>query len=104
MLIYEVKRLPDLSLSKYQVFADSGINGMLEVQTQFIKQLHKVLMLKNVNAHFLFQYSPKRKSGNRLKIYLFFSGGKCGICVLFKIKADYCRIEHIKLFSLESCI
>lgn len=76
MLIYEVKRLPDLSLNKYQVFADSGIDGMLKAQTQFIKQLHRVLMLGNVNAHFLFQYSPKRKAGNKLKIYLFFSGEK----------------------------
>jgi DNA polymerase III delta prime subunit len=74
MLVYEVKSLPDLSLSKYQVFADSGIDGMLEAQTQFIKQLHRVLMLGEVNAHFLYQYSPKRKAGNKLKIYLIFSG------------------------------
>lgn len=30
MLIYEINSIPDLTLSKYQVFADSGIEGMLE--------------------------------------------------------------------------
>lgn len=37
MLVYDVKSIPDLTLSKYQVFADSGIEGMLDAQTQFIR-------------------------------------------------------------------
>ena len=74
MLIYEVQSLPDLTLSKYQVFADSGIDGMLEAQTQFIKQLYRVLILGKVDAHFLFQYRPQLSAGNKLKIYLLFSG------------------------------
>lgn len=76
MLIYEVQCLPDLSLSKYQVFADSGIDGMLEAQTQFIKQMHRILLLGGASLHFLFVYNPKYKSGHKLKIYLFFSGDK----------------------------
>ncbi len=74
MLAYEITHLPDLTLSKYQVFADSGIDGMLEAQTQFIKQLYRVLILGKVNAHFLFNYHPSRVAGNKLQIYLMFSG------------------------------
>ena len=76
MLIYEIKHIPDLTLSKYQVFADSGIDGMLEAQLQFIKQLHKVAILGRINIHFIYEYDPKRKAGNKLNIYLIFSGNE----------------------------
>ncbi|MBR3419457.1 MAG: ATP-binding protein [Oscillospiraceae bacterium] len=78
MLAYVVQSLPDLSLNKYQVFADSGIDGMLEAQTKFINQLHSILMIGNVRAHFLFHYSPNLEAGNKLKIILLFSNTEVG--------------------------
>jgi len=72
MLAYEINSIPDLSLSKYQVFADSGVDGMLEAQTQFVRQLHRVALLGNVSIHFVFDYDPDRSSGNKLRIRLVF--------------------------------
>lgn len=74
MLIYEIQSIPDLTLSKYQVFADSGIEGMLEAQTDFIRQLHRVALLGNVSVHFVFDYDPSRMDGQKLNIKLIFSG------------------------------
>lgn len=74
LLIYEVKSIPDLTLSKYQVFADSGIDGMLEAQLQFIKQLYRVALLGSINIHFIYDYDPERPAGNKLNIYVMFSG------------------------------
>lgn len=76
MLIYEIKSIPDLTLSKYQVFSDSGIDGMLEAQLQFIKQLYRVALLGNIHIHFIYDYDPKRKAGAKLCIYLVFSGNE----------------------------
>ena len=73
MLVYEISSIPDLTLSKYQVFADSGVEGMLEAQTQFIRQLHRVALLGNVSIHFVFDYDPDRSSGNKLLIRLIFN-------------------------------
>lgn len=73
LLIYEIKSIPDLTLSKYQVFADSGIDGMLEAQLQFIKQLYHVALLGNIHIHFIYDYDPKRKAGHKLNIYVIFS-------------------------------
>lgn len=101
MLVYEVKSLPDLSLSKYQVFADSGIDGMLEAQTQFIKQLHRVLMLGKVNAHILFQYSPKRRAGNRLRIFLFFTSENTDSAYFTRLKQIVCASGISNYFHLE---
>ena len=78
MLGYEVSSLPDLSLSKYQVFADSGIGGMLEAQTQFLRQIHRVVLLCHVGIHVLFAYDPVRQAGHRIQIFLCFSGVDAG--------------------------
>lgn len=73
MLIYLLKSIPDLSLSKYQAFADSGIEGMLEAQTQFIRQLYRVALNGKINVHIYYDYNPLEKAGNKLKVYCMFS-------------------------------
>lgn len=74
MLVYKVKHIPDLTLSKYQVFADSGIDGVLDCQTQFLKQLYRVALLGNISIHFFVEYNPKKKAGSKMDIYLCFCG------------------------------
>lgn len=74
MLVYQIKTVPDLSLSKYQAFADSGIDGMLQAQTQFLRQLHRVATLGNISVHMFFDYVPKNQAGNRIKVRLAFLG------------------------------
>jgi len=71
--MYSIKKIPDLMLSKYQVFADSGVEGMLEAQTQFIRQLHRVSLLEKVSIHFLFYYDAKCHAGEKLHIELIFN-------------------------------
>lgn len=73
MLIFSIKTIPDLTLNKYQVFSDSGIEGMLKAHTQFIKQLYRSALLYDISIHFIFNYSSKGMSGKKLKIYLIFS-------------------------------
>lgn len=72
MLVYDIKSIPDISLGKYQAFADSGIEGMIEAQTQFIRQLYRASLLGSISVHFLFDYSPKREDGKKIKIRLLF--------------------------------
>lgn len=76
VLAYEIKAIPDLTLSKYQVFEDSGIEGMIDAQTQFIRQLYRAAILGDVNIHFLFDYDPDRPEGNKLNIRLLFTSSK----------------------------
>lgn len=70
MLIYKVESIPDLTLNKYEVFADSGIEGMIKAQTQFIRQLYRAALLGDISIHFLFDYNPKRPEGNKIGITL----------------------------------
>lgn len=88
MLVYKIQSIPDLTLSKYQVFSDSGIDGMLEAQLQFIKQLYRVALLGGIHIHFIYDYDPKRKAGNKLNIYVVFSGNE-------QNKAYYLKLRKI---------
>lgn len=72
MLEYCIESIPDLTLSRYEVFADSGIEGMIEAQTQFIRQLYRATLLGNVSTHFLFDYDPDRPDGKKINIRLIF--------------------------------
>lgn len=72
MLTYQVGSIPDLTLSKYQAFADLGIEGMLDAQTQFIRQLYRAALLGNISIHFLFDYNPKRAEGKKIQVHLSF--------------------------------
>ncbi len=73
MLTYQVESLPDLTLSKYQVFEDSGVKGMVDAQTKFIRQLYQASLLGNVSVHFLFDYDPERSRGKKIRIRMIFS-------------------------------
>lgn len=84
MLAYEIKAIPDLTLSKYQVFEESGIEGMLDAQTQFIRQLYRAALLGNVNIHFLFDYVPERPEGNKINIRLLFTSSEKMKSILIK--------------------
>ena len=70
MLTYKVTSLPDLTLSRYQAFADTGVEGMLDAQTQFIRQLNRVLLLGKTSAHFYYIYNQEKASGEKLDIYI----------------------------------
>lgn len=80
-LIYSINSIPDLTLSKYQMLAENGIEGILEMQTQFLRLLHSIALLGDIGIHFLFLYKADGVSGKKIKIYLEFSNTG--------IKADY---------------
>ena len=73
MLIYEVTNLPDITLSKYQVVEESGIESMLEAQTRLIRQLYRFTAFGKIITHYIYNYDPQRPNGNKLKIYIAFT-------------------------------
>lgn len=104
MLIYKIKSLPDLTLSKYQLFADSGIDGMLEAHTQFIKQIYRILILGKINAHILYIYTPDSMNGKKLNIFLAFSGNEADISYYKKVDMIVKSSSICNYFNIKSII
>ncbi len=86
LLEYYIESIPDLTLSKYEVFADSGIDGMIEAQTQFIRQLYRAALLGTVSVHFLFDYDPSRSDGKKISIRLIFQAPEDNQAYLKKLR------------------
>lgn len=98
MLIYKVKTIPDLTLSKYQALADIGIESLLRAQTQFLKQLYRVALLGNISIHFFVEYDPERMAGEKLLIYLCFCGENDSYCE--KLRKVIAASEVSRYFGL----
>lgn len=101
MLTYKVTSLPDLTLSRYQAFADTGVEGMLDAQTQFIRQLNRVLLLGKTSAHFYYIYNPEKESGEKLDIYIAFSDTNEQIQSKLRKVIDASGIKNY--FKLDEC-
>lgn len=73
---YELKRIPDLSLSKYSALDESGVEGVLKKHMAFLRQLHRKGLLSHETIHWIYEYNPDAEKGKRLKIVLKFDSPK----------------------------
>lgn len=105
MLIYTLKKIPDLTLSKYQVFAESGIDDILDVQLQFLRQIHRISIMSNIHTHFIYNYNPQKANGEKLSIFLCFSGNETNSSYYNKIRniVEAANISaYFSLFEVEN--
>lgn len=75
-IYYEIRMLPDFTLSKYSALEEDGVEGALKRQDAFLRQLHRKCLnpkepYKNGNTvHWICQYDPEAPAGNRMTILL----------------------------------
>lgn len=73
-LFYEIKRIPDLSLSKYSALDESGVEGVLKKHEAFLRQIHRKGLLNKEIIRWIYEYNPAAPKGQRMKILLQFDG------------------------------
>lgn len=73
---FQIEQIPDLSLSKYQSLADTGIEGVLKRHESFLRQWHGICMESSISLHLLYCYLPDESAGKRLKLYFMLQGNK----------------------------
>lgn len=66
---FAINKIPDLSLNKYQILADTGIQGVLKRHESFLRQWHGGCSESESSFHLLFLYMPDEPIGERLKVY-----------------------------------
>lgn len=69
-MMYEVKELPDLSLTKYQSLGEQGIEGVIKQHNSFLRQWQRNSCLLNLKIYLYYVYLPKNIRTKQLKIYL----------------------------------
>lgn len=71
-LYYEVKRIPDLSLSKYSVLDEGGVDGVLKKHEAFLRQIHRKGLIGEEIIRWIYEYNPSAPKGKRMRILLKF--------------------------------
>lgn len=71
-IFYEIEEIPDLSLIKYQMLGDSGVEGVLERHIAFLRQWQRLSFLCGVGVHLYIVYDPDGKE-EKIHVYMGFS-------------------------------
>lgn len=71
---FKVTHIPDLSLSKYQTLAETGVEGVLERHRAFLRQWHRICLLNRLSMHLLILFDPALSKGQRLEVFLILQG------------------------------
>lgn len=74
MMCFQLMEIPDLSLNKYQVLADTGIEGVLKRHESFLRQWHGICTESVTSFHLLYIYLPCEPAGKRLKAFFIIQG------------------------------
>ena len=73
-ICFDIKEIPDLTLNKYQSLADTGVDGVLERHSSFLRQWHGICMESRSSFHLLYLFQPSESKGKRLKLYFIVQG------------------------------
>lgn len=73
-LYYEVKRIPDLTLSKYSALDEGGVEGVLKKHEASLRQIHRKGLLNKEIIRWIYEYNPSAPKGQRMKIIIKFDG------------------------------
>lgn len=65
---YELKQIPDLTLSKYSQLDEGDVEGVLQQHQAFWRQMNRRGRLLNEGYQLIYEYDPERELGNRLRI------------------------------------
>ena len=65
---YELKQIPDLTLSKYSQLDEGDVEGVLKQHQAFWRQMNRRGRLLNEGYQLIYEYDPERELGNRLRI------------------------------------
>ena len=71
LLAYKLNKIPDLTLQKYQILADVGVEGVLKRHYDFLRQWHGVSAITGASIHLLYYCDSAKDKGQRLSVYFF---------------------------------
>ena len=67
---FELKTLPDFTLTCYQTINLSDLDSVVKNNIVFLKQLHSMGVVLGMSFHLYYSYMPSFPSGSKIKIFL----------------------------------
>ena len=69
-IYFQIKQIPDLSLKKYSALEESGVDGLLKRQKDFLAQWHGICRAAEAGLHLFLYFNKAKQVGEQLEIYL----------------------------------
>ena len=70
MFFFELKTLPDFTLTRYQAIGMSDLSSVVKNNVVFLRQLHSLGLVLEMSFHLYYSYIPSLPLGTRIKIFL----------------------------------
>lgn len=67
---FELKTLPDFTLTRYQAIGMSDLSSVVKNNVVFLRQLHSLGLVLEMSFHLYYSYIPSLPLGTRVKIFL----------------------------------
>ena len=67
---FELKSLPDFSLTRYQAINLSDLGSVVKNNNVFLRQLHSLGLVLNMSFHLYYSFIPHLPHGERIKVVL----------------------------------
>ena len=67
-MYFKINKIPDISLNKYASLSDTGVEGILERHTAFLRQWHRIAILGQISMHLIVEYNPERENSKKIEI------------------------------------
>ena len=74
--LFDLEKVPDLSLTKYMSLDESGVNGVISKHLSFLRQLNRKGILSRVFFHLFYSYDPNKDKGKKLSISMLAEGSE----------------------------
>ena len=89
-LCFELKKLPDLDLFKYQALSEQGVEGVLVKMESFLRQWQNISAIYKIQINLCISYDPERPNGENISVHLLFrySDDKLTDNILLMMKAS----------------
>lgn len=73
---FRIKRIPDLTLNKYNLGNVNGIDGIMEMHNAFLRQWNRKGMMSETSIHLFYIYDPQKEWGDKLDVMIGIRGPK----------------------------
>lgn len=101
--LFDLEKVPDLSLTKYMSLDESGVNGVISKHLSFLRQLNRKGILSRVFFHLLYSYDPKKDKGKKLSISLIAEGTEVALSHTKELIQNSAISPFYNIISNEAC-
>ena len=100
---YSLEKIPDLSLNRYGLLEENGVEGVLKRHLEFLRQINCMGILAEISMHLFYQYDQSMTPGHRLKIMLMFCAQDTSLNYMDHILKASPLSEYFCFRKEESC-